>query len=126
MIRVPTKGADEWDYSWPANQFNTSTMTTVSVPLSSFTRNMTASTLGPPVGFANFGDGTLTNFGLYEFGGLIPAGGGLLKLEMEYMEIRLPASGGGAFDTAAVPEPSTLVLAGVALAGLIGLRKQRA
>ena len=35
----------------------------------------------------------LTNFGLYEFGGLIPAGGGLLRLELEYMEIRTPALG---------------------------------
>src|SRR4029079_1481877 len=63
------------------------------VPCSSFTRNMTSTTLGPPVGFDNFGDGSLSNFGLYEFGGLIPGGGGLLKLEMEYMELRLPAAG---------------------------------
>ena len=87
------KGADEWFYNLALSQFNTSTMTTVSVPLSMFTRNMTATTLGPPVGFDNFGDGSLSNFGLYEFGGLIPAGGGLLKLEMEYMEIRLPVIG---------------------------------
>ena len=87
------KGADEWDYNLDLHQFNTSTMTTFSIPLSSFTRNMTSTTLGPPVGFDNFGDGTLSNFGLYEFGGLILAGGGLLKLEMEYMEIRLAAAG---------------------------------
>ncbi len=35
----------------------------------------------------------LTNFGLYEFGGLIGPNGGLLKLELEYMEIRLPSMG---------------------------------
>ena len=90
---MPGKGADEWDYSLDLHQFNTSSMTTVSIPLSSFTRNMMASTLGPPLGFANLGDGSLTNFGLYEFGGLIPAGGGLLKLEMEYMELSLPQQG---------------------------------
>ena len=89
---APNKGADEWDYVLPLNQFNTSSMTTVSIPMSAFTRNMNASALGAaPLGFANAGDGLLTNFGLYEFGGLIPAGGGLLKLEMEYMEMRTPS-----------------------------------
>ena len=71
--------------------------------------------LGPPLGFGNFGSGTLTNFGLYEFGGAVPAGG-LLKLEMEYMEIRLPS---------AVPEPSTLLLAAMALACVVGLKRHR-
>ena len=173
------QGADEWDYNLDLSQFNTSTMTTISLPLSMFTRNMTSTTLGPPVGFNNFGDGTLANFGLYEFGGLIPAGGGLLKLEMEYMEIRLPVqalvgdynsngivdaadytiwrdhlgqsftlpnrdplntgvisnndytswknhfgqhSGSGSLGAGTVPEPSTLVLAFVALAGLARMR----
>jgi hypothetical protein len=185
-----TLGADEWDYDLDLSQLNTSTMTTLSVPLSMFTRNMNSSSLGAaPVGFNNSGDGTLQNFGLYEFGGSIPganqANGGLLKLEMEYMEIRLPTTtpvlvgdynnngivdaadytvwrdhlgqtftlpnrdsantgaisandytswkshfgnhnGSGAFGLGAVPEPSTLVLAFVALAGVVGLRKQRA
>ncbi len=86
-------GADEWNYSLDLSQFNTSTMTTVSIPMSAFTRNMNSSTLGAaPLGFANSGDGSLTNFGLYEFGGLVPAGG-LLKLELEFMEIRLPELG---------------------------------
>ena len=101
------KGADQWEYNLALNQFNTSTMTTVSVPLSMFTRNMTATTLGPPVGFNNFGDGSLSNFGLYEFGGLIPANGGLLKLEMEYMEIRLPGVGSGQLANQGVPEPGS-------------------
>ncbi len=82
------KGADEWDYSLDLHQFNTSTMTTISVPLSTFTHNATI-----PLGFANGGSGNLTNFGLYEFGGFIPAGGGMLKLEMEYMQITTTAPG---------------------------------
>ena len=91
---APGKGADEWNYNLDLSQFNTSTMTTISIPMSAFTRNMNSSTLGAaPLGFANAGDGLLTNFGLYEFGALIPPGGGLLKLEMEYMELRTPALG---------------------------------
>jgi hypothetical protein len=184
-----TAGADEWDYNLDLSQLNTSTMTTISVPLSMFTRNMNSSAIGAaPVGFNNSGDGTLKNFGLYEFGGSVPGanqtGGGLLKLEMEYMEIRLPVqalvgdyngngvvdaadytvwrdhlgsttftlpnrdpantgaisaadytswksnfgnhSGSGALGSGAVPEPSTFVLAVVALAGAIGWRKHEA
>jgi hypothetical protein len=117
-------GADEWDYNLDLHQFNTSTMTTISVPLSMFTRNMTSTTLGPPVGFNNFGNGTLSDFGMYEFGGQLPASAGLLKLEMEYMEIRQPASGSGALANGPVPEPSTIVLAVVAVAGVIGLRRK--
>jgi PEP-CTERM motif len=91
-----TLGADEWDYDLDLSHFNTSTMTTFSIPLSMFTRNLNSSSIGAaPVGFNNSGDGTLANFGLYEFGGSVPGanvtGGGLLKLEMEYMEIRLPS-----------------------------------
>ncbi len=37
------KGADQWEYNVPLNQFNTSTMTTVSIPLSTFIRNATKS-----------------------------------------------------------------------------------
>jgi hypothetical protein len=94
-------GADEYTYNLDLSQFNTSTFTTVSVPLSEFT--LSPFVAGPPstgpFGFGNPGDGMLTNFNLYEFGGLIPPGGGLLKLELEYMEIRLPEAGlAGDFD----------------------------
>lgn len=82
------KGADEWDSSIDLHQFNTSTMTTINIPLSTFTHNGTI-----PLGFANGGSGNLSNFGLYEFGGFIPAGGGMLKLEMEYMQIITTAPG---------------------------------
>jgi hypothetical protein len=87
-------GADEYTFSLPLNQFNTSTFTTISVPLSSF--NLTPFAAGPPstpFGFANAGDGLRTDFNLYEFAGLVPPDTGLLKLELEYMEIRLPGGG---------------------------------
>ncbi len=88
-------GADEYTYVLDLSQFNTTTFTTVSVPLSAFT--LSPFVAGPPstgpFGFENPGDGLLTDFNLYEFGGLIPPGGGLLKLELEYMEIRLPEAG---------------------------------
>jgi hypothetical protein len=74
-------------------QFNTSSMTTISIPMSEFTRNMESSEMGPPLGFANFGDGLLTNFALYEFGGQVNPNEGLLKLILDYMEIRLPEEG---------------------------------
>jgi hypothetical protein len=97
-------GADEYTYNLDLNQFNTSTFTTVSVPLSAFTLSEFVPTMGTtagsgPFGFANAGDGLLSDFNLYEFAGLIPAGGGLLRLELEYMEIRLPEVGlAGDFD----------------------------
>lgn len=88
-------GADEYTYNLALNQFNTSTFTTITIPLSSFALSTFAP--GPPssgpFGFANAGDGLLTDFNLYEFGGLIPSNTGLLKLELEYLEIRLPNQG---------------------------------
>jgi hypothetical protein len=93
-------GADEYTYNLDLSQFNTSTFTTVAIPLSDFT--LSTFIPGPPstgpFGFNNLGDGSLTAFNLYEFGGLVPAGGGLLRLEVEFMEIRL------------IPEPSAAVL----------------
>jgi hypothetical protein len=97
-------GADEYAYNLDLSQFNTSTFTTVSVPLSAFTLSPFVPTDGTtagsgPFGFANPGDGSRSEFNLYEFGGLIPAGGGLLRMELEYLEIRLPEVGlAGDFD----------------------------
>jgi hypothetical protein len=92
---APQEGADEYTYNLDLNQFNTSTFTTVSIPLSAFALSehvpRTDADFGSgPGGFANAGDESLEEFNLYEFGGLIPANGGLLRLELDYMEIRLP------------------------------------
>lgn len=97
-------GADEYTFNLALNQFNTSTFTTVSVPLSAFALSpfvaTSTTTAGSgPFGFENPGDGSRTDFNLYEFGGLIPAGGGNLHLELEYMELRLQEAGlAGDFD----------------------------
>ena len=86
------EGADEYTYNLALNQFNTSTFTTVSIPLSQFTLSehvpRTDANFGSgPGGFTNAGDELLEDFNLYEFGGLIPGNGGLLRLELDYMEI---------------------------------------
>jgi hypothetical protein len=92
---VAGEGADEYTYNLALNQFNTSTFTTVSIPLSEFILSehvpRTDTNFGSgPGGFTNAGDGSLEEFNLYEFGGLIPANSGVLRLELDYMEIRLP------------------------------------
>jgi hypothetical protein len=94
------QGADEYTHQVALNQFNTSTFTTVSIPLEDFMLSAFVPSDIPngvagsgPFGFTNAGDGTKDNFNLYEFGiGVLP-GGGLLRLELEYLEIRLPEVG---------------------------------
>jgi hypothetical protein len=120
-------GADEYTFSLGLNQFNTSTFTTVSVPLSSFVLSPFVPTSGGatgsgPFGFVNAGDGLRTNFDLYEFGGLVPAGG-LLRMEMEYMEIRLPGVG-TSLASAAVPEPAAWLVAWMAVAFFGSIRRR--
>jgi len=100
---APGTGADEYTYSLPLNQLNTSTFTTISIPLDDFV--LSTFTPSPdqnppnhvnstgPFGFQNAGDGLKTDFDLYEFAGLIPANSGLLRMELEYMEIRLQPMG---------------------------------
>jgi hypothetical protein len=95
-------GADEYTYTLDLSQFNTSTLETISIPLQDFilsTHVPTTSTEmeegrgSGPFGFLNPGDGEMTDFNLYEFALLVPPDTGLLKLELEYMEIRLPVLG---------------------------------
>jgi hypothetical protein len=93
-ISIPADpvGADDYSFNLALNQFNTSTFTTINVPLTSFTLN------NLPFGFTNPGDGLLTNFNLYEFGINVPDGGGLLRLELEYMQITLPPASDADFN----------------------------
>jgi hypothetical protein len=91
-------GGEAYNYVLDLSQFNSSTFTTVSVPLSAFTLVPhvayvagAGGTFGS--GFANPGDASISSFDLYEFGGLIAPGSGLLGMELEFMEIRLAEPG---------------------------------
>jgi hypothetical protein len=88
-------GGEAYNYVLDLSQFNSSTFTTVSVPLSAFTLVPHVAYVGGDggtfgSGFLNPGDGSISSFNLYEFGGLITPGSGLLGMELEYLEIRLP------------------------------------
>lgn len=111
-------GADEYTYNLPMNIFNTETFTTVAIPLSAFTLSpfvpTTAALPGSgPFGFTNPGDGSSTDFNLYEFGVLVPPGGGLLRLDLDYLDVRVP-----------IPEPSAggMLLPVLALLGISHMR----
>jgi MYXO-CTERM domain-containing protein len=89
---TPTTGADEYHFNLPLSSFNTSTMTTVSVPLNSFTKLTKANE------FTNPGDGLLTNFNLYYLGINTDQGAGLVNLAIDHMSVMLPAPAGVAGD----------------------------
>ena len=80
----PGLGGDEYHYELLLNQFNTSTMTTVSVQLADFF-SITAGE------FVNAGDGSLTNFNLYHLGIETLIGIGLVNLEIESLRVMLPS-----------------------------------
>jgi hypothetical protein len=97
-----SQGADEYRFLLELDQFNTSSMTTVSIPLEEFDRMTaddflaeTANSTPPrsaPIGFTNLGDDMLEDFALYEFGLRIPYTPegeivGLLRMELEFLEL---------------------------------------
>jgi MYXO-CTERM domain-containing protein len=111
VIPADPTGADEYSFSVALNQFNTTSFTTVSVPLAQFTLNNVPMG-GNPVGalFANPGDGLLTDFNLFEFGALVPNGGGLVRLEMEYMELVLPPASDADFDNSGLVDGNDFLI----------------
>jgi hypothetical protein len=131
----PGTGADEYTTIIDTSLFNASTFTTISVPLNSFTLATfvpppTTVTTDPqhknsqnPFGFVNPGDGLRTDFNIYEFGAGVVAGAGLLRMEIDYMEIRLPGAASGVA-SGIVPEPASWLLFGVAVC-FAGLRRRR-
>ncbi len=84
---APGQGGDHYSYELLLNQFNTSTMTTVSIPLTDFT----VQTAGE---FVNAGDGLLTDFNLYYIGVETLQGIGVVDLEIESLRVMLPAPPG--------------------------------
>ncbi len=83
------QGGDEYHYDLMLDQFNTASLTTISVPLSSFT----SQTAGE---FVNNGDGLLSNFNLYMFGlqTVTGTGAGLVNMEIESIRVMLPTPPG--------------------------------
>jgi hypothetical protein len=81
------QGGEEYHYDLLLNQFNTSTMTTVSVPLTDFTALQAGE-------FVNTGDGSLADFNLYHIGLETVIGIGVVDLEIESMRVMLPAPPG--------------------------------
>jgi hypothetical protein len=77
-------GGDEYRHNLQLNQFNTATMTTVTIPLSTFTSQVAQE-------FANVGDGQLTNFNLYYLGLQADQSAGLVDLEIESIRVLVPA-----------------------------------
>lgn len=83
----PGLGGDEYHADLLLNQFNTTSMTTVSLPLSGFTRFLAGE-------FLNDGDNSLTNFNLYQMNLETIIGAGLVNLEIESIRVLLPAPPG--------------------------------
>lgn len=77
-------GGEEYHFNIALDQFNESTMTTISIPF-------TAATIEQAQEFATAGDGALTNFNLYYLGMLTNAGAGFVDLEVEFIRVLLPA-----------------------------------
>jgi hypothetical protein len=84
---APGAGGDEYHADLLLNQFNTSSMTTVSIPLANFTRQLAGE-------FINEGDGLLTDFNLYQLNLETLVGVGLVNLEIESIRVLLPAPPG--------------------------------
>ncbi|MGD9633805.1 MAG: PEP-CTERM sorting domain-containing protein [Pirellulales bacterium] len=81
------QGGDEYHADLLLNQFNTSTMTTVSIPLANFTRQLAGE-------FLNDGDNSLANFNLYQMNLETYVGAGLVNMEIESIRVMLPAPPG--------------------------------
>ena len=82
----PGLGGEEYQYQLMLNEFNTASMTTVSVPLTDFTAVQGFE-------FVNTGDGSLSDFNLYHLGIQTVPGIGLVNLEVESLRVLAPVVG---------------------------------
>ncbi len=80
----PGTGGEEYKYFIDLNDFNTSTFTTVSIPLNEFDDRLQAFEL------VNTGDESLSDFNLYYMGVLTGQGAGLVDVELEYIRVVVP------------------------------------
>jgi hypothetical protein len=85
-------GGEEYKYYLDLSQFNTSTFTTVSIPLSDFDERIQA--------FETFNDGdaSLADFNMYYLGLVTRELGGLVGLEIESVQVTAAAASSGDFD----------------------------
>ena len=86
------QGGEEYKYDIALNQFNLSTFSTVSIPLSGFTSRQQAFET------VNDGDTLLTDFNLYYLGLVTEELGGLVGLEIESIQVNVAAAASGDFD----------------------------
>jgi hypothetical protein len=89
---APGAGGEEYKYYLDLSQFNSSTFTTVSIPLSSFNERVQA--------FETFNDGdtSLEDFNMYYLGLVTRQAGGLVGLEIESIQVTASAASSGDFD----------------------------
>jgi hypothetical protein len=84
-------GGDEYHFNVDLNWFNTTSLTTITMPLEEAMVEQAQE-------FATPGDGERTDFNLYYLGMLTNPGEGLVDLEIEYIRVVLPAPPGVAGD----------------------------
>lgn len=77
-------GGEEYRYNVMSADLNTSTFTQLTIPLSSLDRTAANE-------FTNDGDGSLEDFNLYYIGIVADQDAGLVGVEIEYIEVRLPS-----------------------------------
>jgi hypothetical protein len=81
-------GGEEYLFNVALNQFNETSMTTISIPFN----DPTLVALQQAQEFATPGDNSLSNFNLYYLGMQTAQGAGIVDLEVEYVRVMLPAA----------------------------------
>lgn len=89
---APGAGGEEYKYGIELSQFNSSMFTTVSIPLTDFDERSQA--------FETFNDGdaSLSDFNMYYLGLVTREAAGLVGLEIESIQVTVPAASSADFD----------------------------
>jgi hypothetical protein len=107
-------GGEEYRFDLALSQFNTDSMTTITVPIS-----LATWARAQAFEFLNDGDASITNFNLYMLGMNIAANSGNAQMEIEFIRV-IPNPIAGA-----VPEPTTAALGLAAAGGVAGWGRRR-